>query len=252
MGPRDGCAAVFRQALDFVFPPVCLGCRGPIALGDSVRLVCRRCRARLRPIPWPRCPRCDLPRGTGRRLAATCAECDGWPPLLRCVRSAVVLEPPADAIVHALKYDGWEELGRFLGERLARIVLPPDAEREATMVVPVPTTPARLRRRGYNQAEVIARAYAAATGRRCVAALERTRAADTQVALQPADRRANVAGGFAVRGDVPVSLDGTHVILVDDVLTTGATVLAASESLRQAGVRAVTAVTFARALPGRV
>ncbi|MBI4538859.1 MAG: ComF family protein [Gemmatimonadetes bacterium] len=162
----------------------------------------------------------------------------------------MVLQPPADRIVYALKYDGWEALGRFMGEALARLALPPDVEREATLVVPVATTPARLRQRGYNQAQVIARAYAAITGRRCVAVLERTRGSETQVSLQPADRIANVAGVFRVRADTPTSVDGAHLILVDDVLTTGATVLAAAGALRAAGARAITVLTFARALPG--
>lgn len=237
-----------RQLLDFVFPPVCLGCRGPIALGDPARLVCRRCRARLRVIPWPRCPRCDFPRGTGATDAPTCNECADWPPVLRCARSAVSLQPPADRLVHALKYEGWQELARFMGERMARVSLPPDVEREAAVVIPVATTRARMRERGYNQAEAIARAYAAATGRRCLPVLERTRGAETQVALQPAERRANVAGAFAVRRDASAVLDGAHVILVDDVLTTGATVLAAADALRRGGARAVSAVSFARAL----
>lgn len=237
-----------RQLLDFLFPPVCLGCRGSIALGDPSRLVCRRCRARLRALPWPRCPRCDFPRGTGAAEAPVCNECADWPPLLRCARSAVVLEPPADRLVHALKYEGWHGLAPFMGERMARIALPPDVEREAAVVIPVATTRARVRERGYNQAEALARAYAAATGRRCLPVLERTRGAETQVALQPAERKANVAGAFAVRRDAPAILDGAHVILVDDVLTTGATILAAADALRRGGARTVSAVSFARAL----
>lgn len=237
-----------RHLLDFLLPPVCLGCRGPIALGDSVRLVCRPCRARLRPIPWPRCARCDSPRGTGAERAAWCQECGDWPPVLRCARSCVVLEPPATELVHALKYGGWEDLGGFMGERMARLLLPHDSRREATLVVPVPTTPLRLRQRGYNQASLIAQAYATGARLRCLAALERIRGSGTQVALQPAERMANVAGAFHVRSDVQLELPGAHVILVDDVLTTGATARAAASALGAGGVRAVSVVTFARAL----
>lgn len=157
-----------------------------------------------------------------------------------------MLQPPADRIVYALKYDGWEALGRFMGEALARLALPPDVEREATLVVPVATTPARLRQRGYNQAQVIARAYAAITGRRCVAVLERTRGSETQVSLQPADRIANVAGVFRVRADTPTSVDGAHLILVDDVLTTGATTEHLSRLLRRAGAARVDVYCLAR------
>jgi ComF family protein len=144
--------------------------------------------------------------------------------------------------VHALKYAGWrvaagpmaQEMARRLGPRLEG----------ADLLVPVPLGRARLRERGHNQAALLADAL----GERCALpavadVLERSRETRTQTALHPEQRRANVAGAF--RATRPLA--GARVVLVDDVLTTGATLVAAAEALGAAGAATVGAVTFARA-----
>lgn len=119
------------------------------------------------------------------------------------------------------------------------------------MVVPVPTTRARRRRRGYNQAAVLARALSEMLERPFRSALRRRRAGRTQVALQPLERGRNVRRAFTLRDRSARRLPGRTVLLVDDVLTTGATAAAAARTLGRAGVADVTVVTFARALPFR-
>jgi ComF family protein len=235
--------------LDFLFAPVCLGCGGAIAPADDARLICRRCRSRLPSLPAPACPRCGAPRlQTGRPDASlSCRECAPWPPQLRAARAACVLRPPADRIVHQLKYRGWHALAEPMAERMAAITLPPDVVAEARLVVPVPTTPARRRTRGYNQAELLARAYARRTGRGALAALERSVGTSSQTNLQPVERGANVTGAFRSVASAERGLRGAHVLLVDDVLTTGATAAECTRQLVAAGARAVTLVTFARA-----
>lgn len=243
---------MLRYLLDVLLPPSCLACDEPVRAGDSVRLVCRLCRSRLRRLPWPHCGRCGAPLlKTGRQGASQCLECVAWPPAIRAARSAVLLAPPADRIVHQLKYRGWHALARPIGECMAPIVLPSDAHEEARLCVPVPTTVERLRTRGYNQAQRIAEAYGALTGRRVEMLLERSRAQDTQTHLQPAARAANVAGAFRVPRSAAPLLQGAHVLLVDDVLTTGATAAECAVTLVAAGARCVTVVTFARALDAR-
>jgi len=116
-------------------------------------------------------------------------------------------------------------------------------------VVPVPTTRLRVRRRGYNQALLLARSVAERLGLDLVEALLRTRGGATQVALHPSQRRANVRGAFQAREEAFPGLRGVHVLLVDDVLTTGATAVAAATELALAGVSEVTLLTYARALP---
>jgi ComF family protein len=174
-----------------------------------------------------------------------------WPAAIRAARAAVLLAPPADILVHQLKYRGWKGLAGALAERMSPLRLPDDAAAEAVLCVPVPTTAQRLRTRGYNQAGLIAGEYARRTRRRLAPLLERTTARDTQTHLQPAARAANVAGAFRVRPGADALLHGAHVLLIDDVLTTGATAGECAATLVAAGARCATVVTFARALDAR-
>lgn len=239
-----------NELLDLIFAPVCLSCDARVATGDKARLICRRCRTRLIAIPTPACDRCGTPRlQTGRR-DNDCHECRDWPACVRAARSACILAPPADRIVHQFKYRGWMSLSRPMAERLAQVELPNDTKAEAIIVIPVGTTAARLRARGYNQAELLARDFAAISGRVLVPALQRS-VGGTQTTLQPVARGANVAGAFQVAPGLEVDLRDAHVIVVDDVLTTGATLIECARTLAEAGVRCVSALTFARALDAR-
>lgn len=242
------------RLLDVLLPTGCVVCRAwiPQEPGRPAAIVCRRCRLRLLRASWPRCPRCHAPRGTGRDETADCLECRPWPSALRRARFAHVLVPPATDLVHALKYEGWRELADPLGSSMARTVrahLPPratsvhDAPR---LVVPVPTTRARIRARGYNQAAVLADVVASRLDLPWTEALVRGAASESQTSLDPGARRANVRGAFSpsVR-----DLEGRDVLLVDDVLTTGATACEAARVLMDAGAASVALVTFARALP---
>lgn len=244
--------AFLESLLDLVFAPVCLGCDAAIPPSSAERLVCGRCRSRLRAVPPPICARCGAPRlHTGRAPEPVCDECRGWPPELRCARSACVLHPPADRLVHQLKYRGWRALAEPLAARMCQVELPEDVRADTAIVVPVPTTPARIRQRGYNQAELLARAFARQTGRRLEPVLHRAAATRTQTTLQPAARAANVASAFTVVPGAERRIEGEHLLLMDDVLTTGATVAECARTLAFAGARSVSVITFARALDAR-
>lgn len=135
---------------------------------------------------------------------------------------------------------------------MARVPLPPAARDPSTVVVPVPTTRTRRRRRGYNQAAVLAEAVGAALDLPVLRALLRRPGGTTQVALQPVERGRNVLRAFSVGEESRARrIRGRPVLLVDDVLTTGATAGAAATALAAAGVSGVTVLTFARALPYR-
>jgi len=175
--------------------------------------------------------------------------CRLWPPALAHARHAYLLAHPADTLVHALKYEGWRELAPLMGRAMAAVPLPPLPPGGRRIVVPVPTTRQRVRRRGYNQAHLLASSVAERLGLELREALVRRRGGATQVALHPSQRRANVRGAFQAREETRPALRGMHILLVDDVLTTGATAVAAAVELALAGVSEVTLLTYARALP---
>jgi ComF family protein len=252
---------VLSALLDLIFAPVCLGCDGPISPRDDARLICRRCRTLIRSIPTPACPRCGAPRlKTGRSEDGTCPECAHWPAIIHTARASALLYPPADRIVHQLKYRGWHALAAPMAERMAQTHMPIPAaatcRHKPRTCIPVPTTAKRKKARGYNQAELLAVAYAARVSRDEVVGtpdwLLRTSArGGSQTTLQPAARAANVAGAFALAADAHADVRGAHILLVDDVLTTGATAAECAQTLAAAGACCVSILTFARALDAR-
>ena len=192
--------------LRVLLPRACPGCGAQ--LGRAAGL-CDRCRAELRPrVEWH------------SPLSA-----QATPHLVTLGRYQGV---PRRA-VRALKYGGARDVARPLGRALAAGV---PASWQIAAVVPVPLHPSRQRERGYNQAELLAQAMAAELGVPCLPLLTRTRATAQQAKLHASERSSNLAGAFAVRGAVP---PGTLLIL-DDVLTTGSTLLACRDALHAAGV----------------
>lgn len=245
------------KLVDLLLPPGCLGCGGWMGPDPGARLLCPGCAARLRAPEPPLCPRCGLPHAGGPAAPTPCPSCADWPSSLRTARAAVVLRPPADDLVHAVKYGGWpegvEEMARAMEPLLAHLG-PESGDKgpggPVRALVPIPTTPGRLRRRGYNQAERLALALAARGLGEVVPALRRPREAGSQVALHRGDRMANVHGAFVLDPPAFSRLEGRPmVVLVDDVLTTGATASAATLALEAGGLASVHLVTFGRALP---
>ena len=154
------------------------------------------------------------------------------------------------AIVHAVKYAHWHGIAIGMAARMARLGWPEDVLRERVAVVPVPLAPSRERERGFNQSERIGAALAQRwnvplwTG-----VLTRSRATETQTRLTPEERLANVSNAFRARDDARSAgrLKHAHLVLVDDVITTGATLNACAAALIGGGARIVSYVTFGRA-----
>jgi len=243
-----------REAVEqLLLPAECLLCRALLSFRDSARLVCDVCRHRWRPVRAPWCPRCGQPEP----LFGRCRLCAEWPAAFGRARSAVWLEGGARDAVHALKYGGLPRIATDLAAAMVGLDVPGV---DSGLLVPVPLGRARLRNRGYNQSERLARALGRRWGRPVVDLLVRTRDTAAQTALTPEARLANVAGAFQVRiGDCGLRISSetlesairnpkSAIILVDDVFTTGATLAEAARALDQAGARTVSAVTFGRAV----
>jgi ComF family protein len=151
-------------------------------------------------------------------------------------------------IVHALKYGGWHAIAREMAERMSRLAWPLDVHEERAALLPVPLAQSRERERGFNQSERLARALAERwriPARSDV--LDRARATRTQTRLTPEERLANVSGAFRVRETQRQAVRNAHVVLVDDVVTTAATLNACAAALVAGGARIVSYVTFGRA-----
>jgi len=207
-------------------------------------LVCSLCWSRLHVLPAPQCPRCGHPISSDN-----CGWCSLLPPFVRAVRSVAWMpEEPASSIVHSLKYEGWSAVAAEIAGRMSRLAWPVDVVEERAAIVPVPLASARKRQRGYNQSALIA----GALGRRWRIpvwehAVVRIRETESQTRLTPEQRLDNVAGSFGTASDGSKKLRGAHIVLVDDVVTTAATLNACAKVLYDAGARIISYVTFGRA-----
>lgn len=238
-----------RGWLDRWLPPVCLCCGDP--LGRREVRVCGPCWSRAPRQRPPRCARCgiSLPDIGAPHTSYGCQDCEDWLPYLKVARSPFQMNGIAADIVHQLKYGGWRDVAQEMGELMAAERMPPLVIDEIEAVVPVPLSRARLRERGFNQAELLAAAVARRRGwPLATELLTRLRHTSHQARLAAGERLANVAGAFAVRRLDP-SLERAHILLVDDVLTTGVTAQDCVRALCAAGARAVSVLTFARARP---
>jgi len=240
-------ARVLRAAgaglADLLLPRVCVVCQRPLAARER-GVVCGRCWSCLDTLPYPQCARCGHPH-----IKHSCRWCELLPPFVRAVRSVCWAPSGAGgAIVHALKYDGWRAAAEGMAERMSRLAWPVDVIEERTALVPVPLSRARLRERGFNQSDLMARSLASRWRIPVwTDALARARDTESQTRLSPRDRLRNVAGAFDVSSATSSRLRGAHVMLVDDVVTTGATMNACAEALVARGARILSYVTFGRA-----
>lgn len=223
-----------RRLADAVFGGGCFVCRGHAALG----LLCAECAAELPRISAARCPRCALPSPASQ----VCGRCLASPPAYDATHAALQFAFPADIIVHALKYRGELALAALAADLLDACIGGAD---RVDAVVPVPLSPARMRERGYNQSMEIARRLTRARGARLAPQLcERVSDAPAQAVLPYARRAGNVRGAFRCRRPVPAS-----VAVLDDVMTTGATLGEVAGALKRAGAVRVVNWVFARTYP---
>lgn len=216
--------------LDVVFPRRCAGC----AQGGWP--FCPDCASSLAALGPPWCARCGLPSARPRDACPGCppAELDG-------ARAAFLYDGPARRAIHRLKFSGWRGVGEALGRAMAATE-PPAVD----AVTWVPLGRRRLAERGYDQAKVLAVAVARELDLPTVRPIRRALATGPQARRSAAERRTAMRGAFAPTGR-PCP---PRVLLVDDVLTTGATAAACAVALREAGARSVFLLAAGRAAPG--
>lgn len=232
--------------LGFFYPPVCQLCQGEPARADR-GYVGRRC---LRAVHWiqaPYCGRCGLPFSGEITQAFECANCRELELSFRYARAAVVAQGLVRDAIHRYKYQGALWFESFLAGLLIRVARPELLRQGWDLIVPVPLHPLKQREREFNQAERLARRLGKATAIPVrLDILRRHRHTDTQTRLSRLERAQNMAGAFVVRD--ALELHGERVVVVDDVLTTGATTNACARALMDRGAGSVCVWTVARGL----
>lgn len=225
------------------FPRCCSGCGR--AVGEPGRHLCWDCRAEFRPIAAPLCQRCGNPMEGRAEHAYSCWHCTHHPPRFELARSALRFEGVAAGLIRDFKYHRAFWLQEELVDLLEACVRAHYGEAPGDVLCPVPLHGVRARSRGFNQAALLAAGLARRLRLPCATrVVRRVRFTRTQTHLTASERLSNVAGAFSVRR--PAAVRGKRWLLVDDVMTTGATVDACAAALLDAGALSVRVVTLAR------
>jgi ComF family protein len=226
-----------------VFPSRCAVCQADIDRPLAEPL-CEGCRSSLPAIIPPYCPRCGLPYSPGV-APGVCGPCRLPGRSFRLARSAGPYEGALKDSLHLLKFKGQHRLAGWLGKLAYERCLAEEKLEIPEAVIPVPLSKRREKQRGYNQAALLGRAVAsaAAVELRC-RVLVKVKERPPQAELSAARRRHNAAGAY--RANLPPSLRGKHLLLVDDIMTTGATAEACSRALLRAGAGSVDVLTVSR------
>lgn len=227
---------ILQKITSFLYPKdaICITC-GALRVDNTAWSLCAACTEDLKPLEPPFCPRCGRP-GWGM----VCPECQMLPTDALDARcSGYFYDGTARKLVRALKYQGIAHAAEALADGMANVL--PDGAFDA--LVPVPLHRSRQRVRGFNQAMLLSTALSKRTGLPVLEAVKRLRRTTTQTRLSRDMRAQNVAGAFEVHADV----QGLSLLLIDDVLTTGATALACAGALKASGAARVVLWTAARA-----
>jgi len=233
-------------ALNFLYPAVCQIC-GRERAGAAEGYVGGQCWSALRFVTAPFCDRCGVPYQGDINHPFRCANCEGLDFGFRYARSAVVVTPLILQVIHRYKYNRALWFEPFLADLLERQAAPALGREQWDLIVPVPLHPRKEREREFNQAERLAQRLSQATripvnGR----LLRRVAPTRTQTLLTRRERLANVRAAFAMRPGA--ALEGRRLVLIDDVMTTGATTGACAAVLRAAGAAEVCVWTVARGI----
>jgi ComF family protein len=236
--------AIGTHALDVIYPPACLACRKGTAAHHAL---CPECWGEMRFIERPYCERLGTPFAQDLRTPGLISpEAMADPPVFGRARAVVRYDDgPARRLVHRLKYSDRLELARPMGAWMARAGA--EILAEADLIVPVPLHRFRLISRRFNQAATLAHCVSERSAVPVdTQALLRVKQTPPQVGLSRPQRAGNVQGAFRVSEEAKPRIFATNIVLVDDVLTSGATANAASRALLRGGAKSVDVLVFAR------
>jgi ComF family protein len=233
--------AAFGLAADVGLPPLCAACREAVASTG----LCAACWSKLSFIAPPYCERLGIPFPYDPGPGVLSMEAIADPPAYQRARAAVRYDDVARSLVHALKYGDRLDLAPTMGRWMANAG--PELIHEADAIVPVPLHWRRQWARRFNQSALLAEIISRASGVPVAhSALKRVKATPQQVGLSQSERALNVQGAFRVPAESKGTIAGQKLVLVDDVLTSGATVDACARALLRAGAASVDVLVFAR------
>jgi ComF family protein len=223
------------KVVDWVFPPYCAGC------GKLGERLCTSCIQQIQPLTGTLCNKCGQPVKKYR----ICHACRINPPEFSIVQAYAPYTGVLREAIHALKYKGDLGLAEVMSVYLMKVFH--TTKWPIDIVIPIPLSPQRKRERGYNQAQLLAQPFAWQAGLHLESnGLEKIKETQSQVHLSVKERIENVTGAFSTRIDV----NGKNILLIDDVITTTATMRAGAQALMKAGAQKVFGIALARAVHG--
>jgi ComF family protein len=237
---RELASAVSHLLMDHVFPPHCPACMVPVSANGNL---CAACFASLHRITAPLCECCGIPFSVPMETGSLCPECIATPPEFDVARAVMVYNHTASTLISALKYhDRMGAIARYAQQMQQAGA---DMLEHADALIPVPLHWRRLLKRRYNQSAWLAYALAERTGIACQPnLLTRIRNTTQQTGMKRSERQRNMRRAFAVKH--PEQIAGKRIVLIDDVVTTGATANACARALKDAGAAWVGVLSIAR------
>jgi competence protein ComFC len=230
---------MLNSFLNILFPETCPVCQHP-AKDHYTAPICPDCWQAVSPYEGPMCRRCGTPLVSD--ASTICGECLAHEPAFSCARSFGLYEGVLKKTISLLKFYGIRRLSRPLSDVMLNMKIP-----ETDIVIPVPLHEKRLKKREFNQSALIARYLAESKGIKVVLnSLVKIRDTMPQVGLSSQERKKNIKGAFSVENNSFIT--GKDIVLVDDVVTTGATVRECSKVLKKAGARDIYVITLAHGM----
>ena len=223
---------LLEKVVDWVYPPHCVNC------GEPGALICENCLSQLQPVGEHFCPTCGKPL----KPRHFCRHCSGAEFPFQSSRAPYLYEGPAKAMIKALKYKGTLALVPIMAKKLSDFWMT-NLQWDTDLTVPVPLARDRKAQRGFNQSDLIAKAFCRNTGLKYdPRALMKIRETLQQVGLNAEERRENLSGAFAAE---PSLVREKRILLIDDVMTTGSTFAECSAALLEAGASTVMCLSVA-------